>query len=90
MSLRAVAREISAVEAALDSLDAATEQQSEEGEDGDGVSTNENGAEPQGSQEDAPDLKLQRAGLSQRLADLQATQDRLQVCTSSDANVVRQ
>ncbi|BDA48603.1 probable DNA excision repair protein ERCC-6 [Coccomyxa sp. Obi] len=80
-SLRAVAREITAVEAALDSLDAAAEEQlgdNVDAEEANASTATGRSTECQEDVENAPDMKLQRAGLAQRLVDLQTTQHRLQ------------
>lgn len=68
----------------MNSLDAAAEEQP--GVDVDADAEEENAptaagrsTESQENAENAPDIKLQRAGLAQRLLDLQATQHRLQV-----------
>lgn len=75
--LHAVAREITAVKAGLSSLDEAAgdEEAAEPAVD----QQQPQDAEPQ----QAADFALQRAGLTQRLKDLEAIQARLQVCMCS-------
>lgn len=80
--LRAVIREITAVEAALSCLDAVAEQQQED-EDADESQTRGSPSkeqdETQRRPQEGPDIKLQHAGLAQRLLDLEKKQQQLQV-----------
>lgn len=85
-NLKAVAREIKAVKAALEGIDEAAEQEAREATE---IGSDEAADGPtEGSQEEKPaarDDGLQRAGLAQRLEDLLAKKDQWKASTSPSA-----